>query len=260
MSSNWVCRSLYAGSGLYFMSETVLDVRWWHSFKDIRGISVVHVDLSPHAPREGAAVRLLDCREKDRWQRYAYSGPRRRFLLCRAALRAMLCEHLACDNGQLGFATTRYGKPVAQVNNMPALVSFNVSHSGRHGLIGISRAGRLGVDIEERDSERDLGFLIDSVLNEREKTELNSRRDLEKTYLFFKLWTLKEALLKAVGKGFHLDATGIAIPDSVLRGVRKSILQIPQSPGVSWHIEDLGNEDFAAAIAYEVVNSPVEKD
>ena len=260
MSSMWGCRSSYAGSSLHFMAMTVLDVRWWHSFRDIDDISVALVDLSPHAEREGAALRWLDSGEHIRWRRYAYKGPRRRFLLCRAALRVMLCEHLACGNEQLSFKASRYGKPLAQVDNLPAPVSFNVSHSGRHGLIGIARAGRLGVDIEERDSKRDLNLLIDSVLNEREKAELISRKGLEKTYLFFRLWTLKEALLKAVGKGFHLDATGIAIPVPVLRGEKKSILQLPESPGASWHVEDLGNEDFAAAIAYEEVDSPVEKD
>lgn len=239
---------------------TALDVRWWHSFRSIRGISVALVDLSPHAEREAAALHWLDSRERIRWRRYAYNGPRRRFLLCRAALRAMLCEQLACDNEQLDFGASRYGKPFAQVDDMPAPASFNVSHSGRHGLIAISRTGRLGVDIEERDSERDLDLLIDMVLGEQEKADLSSRQGAERTYLFFKLWTLKEALLKAVGKGFHLDATGIEIPISVLRGMKKSILQFPQSPGISWHVEDLGNEDFAAAIAYEAVDSSVKKD
>ena len=242
------------------MAMTALDVRWWHSLRSIDGISVALVDLSPHAEREAAALRWLDSLEQTRWRRYTYTGPRRRFLLCRAALRAMLCERLACDNGQLGFAASRYGKPFAKVKHLPAPVSFNVSHSGRHGLIAVARTGRLGVDIEERDSGRDLDLLIDMVLGEPEKAELSARQGAERTYLFFKLWTLKEALLKAVGKGFHLDATSIEIPPSMLRGMKWSKLQVPSIPGISWHVEDLGNEDFAAAIAFEIVDAPAEKD
>ena len=71
-------------------------------------------------------------------------GARRRFVLCRGALRAILCGDLGCENERLTFGERRYGKPFALVDAMPAQISFNVSHSGRHGLIAVAQDGQLG--------------------------------------------------------------------------------------------------------------------
>ena len=242
------------------MTMPALDARWWHSFKSIDGVSVTLLDLSPYVEREDSALQWLDRQERLRWQRYEFAGPRRRFLLCRAALRAMLCTRLACDNEHLDFETSHHGKPFARVAGIPAPISFNVSHSGERGLIAISRSGRLGVDIEERNFHRDVDYLIDAVSGEKEKAEISSRQALSRLLLFYKLWTLKEAILKAYGKGFHIDPTSIEIPLPMLRGEAKSKMQLPHAPGVTWHVTDIGNADFAAALAYELTGAPVEKD
>ena len=236
------------------MTMPALNARWRRPFKKLDSVSVALVDVSPDVEKEAAALGWLDEEERSRWRGYAYDGPRRRFLLCRAALRALLCERLACENERLAFKTSRRGKPFALVEDSPASISFNVSHSGNHGLIGLAPTGRLGVDIEERDAQRNLDLLIDTVLGEVEKAELDTKHGTERTYLFFKLWTFKEALLKACGEGFSLDATCIEIPLAVLRGMKRCTLRLPQFPGVAWRVADIGNADFAAAVAYEATN------
>ncbi len=244
-------------------SEMVPDAvsqSWWSPFREAEDVRVIYVNLSPNAGRESAALKLLDEHERARWQRFEYAGPRRRFALCRAALRVLLCERLGSRNELISFAPSRYGKPLALVNKSPAPISFSVSHSGSHGLIAIAPQGQIGVDIEERDVERDLDYLVDTVMSETEKAELSLKHGLEKTHLFFKLWTLKEAVLKAHGTGFHLDASRIEIPLSMLRDTKRSTIQLPQISEVSWHVEDLGNKDFAAALAYELAESSALKD
>ena len=206
------------------------------------------------------SVPWLDEQEQSRLRRFAFDGPRRRFALCRAALRAELCKQLGWKNERLAFETTRHGKPFALIRGEPAPIGFNVSHSGRHGLVAIAPSGQVGVDVEERDPHRNLDLLIETVLAEGERDALAAARGPARVHLFFKLWTLKEALLKALGEGFRLDATRIKTPPPMLRGVRKSTMRLPQVSGAIWHVEDLGNRDFAAAVAYTASETPALKD
>ncbi len=225
---------------------------WWRPFSLVGVATVVHVDLTPHADHEAAAFGWLDESEQTRWRRFHYPGPRRRYALCRAALRVLLCRRLGCENRRLAFASAPHGKPSATVDGSPVPVSFNVSHSGCHGLIAFAPAGRLGVDVEERVTHRNLDLLVETVLGEHEQAQLARTRGDARTHLFFKLWTMKEALIKAHGMGMALDPSRVEIPPVMLRGTTQSTLESPEMPGVRWRLDDLGNEQFAAAVAHEL--------
>ena len=225
---------------------------WWRPYACVGPATVLHIDLAPAPERECAALTCLDEGELLRWSRFEYSGPRRQFVLTRAALRAVLCKRLACRNDELAFGVSAHGKPFAKVRDQPADVSFNVSHGGRHGLIAVAPAGRLGVDIEERVERRRLDVLIDAALGAEERAEVSSATGSEQLHLFFKLWTMKEALQKAHGLGIGLDATTFEIPRAMRRTAVRGTVVLPQMPDVTWRLEDLGEERFAAAIAYEV--------
>ena len=227
-------------------------VGWYSPFKIVDTATVAHVDLIENTGHEDAALGWLNDRERERCQRFAYRGPRRRFALCRAALRAILCNRLGCENKQLEFEETEHGKPIALVDGMPVSVSFNVSHSGEHGLIAIAPEGRLGVDVEERVAHRNMDLLIDGVFGPSEQAELASARGCEKTHLFFRLWTIKEALMKAHGMGFGLEPSTFEVPPEMLCGEINFAMKLPQVPEITWQVEDIGNERFAAAIAQEV--------
>ena len=226
-------------------------VCWYSPFKIVDTATVVHVDLRGNNVHETAALAWLNDEERERRQRFVYGGPRRRFALCRAALRAILCNRLGCENGQLDFEAAEYGKPNALVDGTPAPVSFNVSHSGEHGLIAIAPEGRLGVDVEERVAHRNMDLLIDGVFGPSEQGELASTRGVDKIHLFFRLWTIKEALIKALGTGFTLNPSTFEVPSEMFSGETKFAMKLPKEPEVKWQVEDLGNERFAAAIAQE---------
>ena len=128
---------------------------WWSPWREDAGSLIVHVDLRPDRDREERAVAILDEEERARWDRFLHRGARRQYALCRAALRIHLCERLGCSNRELSFGYLEHGKPFARVDGAPSSASFNVSHSGRHGLIGFAKEDGLGVDLEVRRPGRD---------------------------------------------------------------------------------------------------------
>ena len=224
---------------------------WWSPFTTTAGVQVVHVALSPAPAREAEAYGWLDKAERDAWRKYL-PQPRRQFTLCRAALRAILCEQSGCRNDQLSFGAGRHGKPFAIAGGARLPLNFNVSHSGSHGLIALSVAGRLGVDIEERTQRRHLKELIEAVMGPEEQTELAALRESAKLHQFYRLWTLKEALIKALGTGFSTDPSRFQAPPAMRRGGMAGVFSFPHLPSVAWRLEDIGDERFAAALAYEL--------
>lgn len=212
---------------------------------------MVHVDLTPHPAREREGLGWLDGDERSRRDRFRHDGRLREFTLCRAALRAILCGRLDCVNDELSFRESERGKPCALLRGVPAPMSFSVSHSGRHGLLALARAGRLGVDVEVRAARRDLDALMAAVLTPGERAEIESATADQRLARFYGLWTIKEALLKALGTGLQLDMAGFEVPPAMRRGVTAGEFRFPHLPAVAWRVENLGNEHFAAAVAHE---------
>ena len=227
---------------------------WWSSFREVGSATVIHVALTPHASREASSLLWLNEEERARWRRYPLPGPRRRFALCRAALRAVLCNQLGCSNERLSFGSSYYGKPFALVDEAPATLSFNLSHSGKHGLIALAPQGRLGVDVEERVARRDFDELSAAVFGPHEQSAIAFARGCDRVQLFFRLWTIKEALIKALGMGFSFDVSQFEVPPALRQG-RMSLFCFPQMPEVRWRVEYIGNEEFSAAIAHELASS-----
>ncbi len=224
---------------------------WWSFFRKAGSVAVTHVDLTPDTSREAASLLWLDEEEQARCRRYPLAGSRRRFALCRAALRAVLCRRFGCDNERLSFGSSDHGKPFALVDGEPAAISFNLSHSKKHGLIALVPRGRLGVDVEERVPRRDFDELSEAVFAPRERSALARAGGRERVWLFFRLWTVKEALIKALGTGFTLDASSFEVPPALHEG-RTGIFRFPQLPEVRWRVEYIGNGDFSAAVAHEL--------
>ncbi len=226
---------------------------WWRPFWSARGVEVTHVDLRADAGREAVALSLLDSGERAQQSRYLHPGSRRRFALSRAALRTLVGRRLGCASERIAFDASAHGKPFALVQGVPADISFNISHSGDHGLIALAPTGRLGVDVEERSSRHDLDGPIADVLGPDERTELAKARGDRKVHMFFRLWTIKEALIKALGTGHHTDVSAFQVPANMRGGEASGEFRFLHLPDVTWRLDDLGNSEFAAALAHELL-------
>lgn len=80
---------------------------WWSPLKEIGDLTVIHVDLTPHASSEASAFAWLGEYERSRSREFLHTGARRRYIMCRAATRAVLCSRLGCGNERL---SPRYGR------------------------------------------------------------------------------------------------------------------------------------------------------
>ena len=78
-------------------------------------------------------------------------------------------------------------------------------------LCGIARSGRLGVDVERIRPRRDWEGLAQVVLHPLEREELGLLSENLRWTGFYRAWTLKEALGKALGVGLALPFDRIRV-------------------------------------------------
>ena len=226
------------------------DAVWWRPYRSMDGIEVFAVDLSPDAARQGRALGLLSQPERTRYRRFLVEDARRQFLLARGALRLLLSERINRAPTAIDLATQAYGKPYAMVEGVPAPVSFNVSHSGNDGLIALTGSRSVGIDLEQRRPQVDLDGVAARVFGAGERAALAGLTGRNKLDLFYRLWTIKEALIKARGTGFSYDPARFEVPDSILAGAKSARFGFPDDDTQHWLLEDIGSDTYAAALAY----------
>ena len=229
--------------------------QWWSCFAQIDGVDIIHVDLSPDTARESQALGFLNEWERERWGRYIPGPPRRRFALNRAALRAILCETLNCDNDELEFGWVERGKPRAYVDGVLAPLHFNVSHSGDNGMLAISPDYQVGIDIEEVTQRFRFDAIMESTFSQAEQAAVSTTDTDFEPRAFFEIWTLKEAIIKATGVGLAADLQCIETPAAMRGGAATGQVRLPEFPNVCWRLHKFSADDFVGALAVEAVPS-----
>jgi len=123
---------------------------------------------------------------------------RRRLLAGRHATRWLLAESLGRAPEQLVIEIDPAGKP----RLADGAIRFNVSHSGRFGLVGISREREVGVDVEVIRPVPELDALVNEQFTNTERAEWVAAAPANRDRRFLETWTRKEACAKAMGTGF----------------------------------------------------------
>ena len=125
------------------------------------------------------------------------------------ALRSLLAAYLDVEADSLRIERNAAGKPYLA----DAALHFNLSHSGDALLIGLSRTQPLGVDVEESPRPRPYLELARRYFTDAETSALAALPADRLVPAFLNLWSAKEAVLKAIGRGiaFGLDRVGFEL-------------------------------------------------
>lgn len=188
-------------------------------------------------PPSGGA--LLTDEERQRARRFVGPLLQRRFVAARAQLRELLGRHVGRDPRGLVFAVNEFGKP--RLADHPG-VRFSLSHSQDRALLAVSDGPEIGADLEMIRSVDHLD-LARRYFHPDEVAAIE--RDADPQQAFFRIWTLKEAVVKAIGLGLSLPLDEFAVS---IAGPRPVMAVAPaQSPGAWWlHVEP---GDYCRAVA-----------
>jgi 4'-phosphopantetheinyl transferase len=134
----------------------------------------------------------------------------------------------------------QYGRP-----NLTGDVDFNISHSGEYVLCGVGKGIQIGVDIEEIKPVDFSDF--ENLMTGDQWDTIHASADPQKS--FFRLWAIKESIIKADGRGLAMPLKEIVITDQVAFYERK------------WYLKELAiDERYCAHLAYNIKNTLITKE
>lgn len=174
------------------------EVHAWHGCTGARS-------NTPGEPRESDRA-ILSADERARCGRFVRPADRVRFAAAHAAARRVLARYLAAGPAELRFGRTpccqcgsaEHGPP--RIDWPPTGITGNLSRSGDHWLLAVTRGRPVGADIEvPRDI--DTGELAPGGLTAAEQQYLSAQPADGRLRAFYRCWTRKEAVLKACGVG-----------------------------------------------------------
>jgi len=155
-------------------------------------------------PAFDALFDFLPQGRRTKIERFLRRPDAERALLAESMVRYVLMSRFGMDAKTISFHTNQFGKP--QVVGSP--VHYNISHSGNWVVCGFDDKP-LGVDVEEVKrisldiahrffSPDEYGYIMSQPVEKRDGA-------------FFDLWTIKESVIKAEGKGLSMPLDSFTI-------------------------------------------------
>ena len=166
-------------------------------------------------------------------------------LLCLGA--GFLLKRFAGINSEKGLSFNEYGKPFA-----PGKKAFSISHSFELCAIAISdrEGAKIGLDIEKIEEafpeEAKMIFTAEekewvTALEKDNSTAFLKDFSGDSSKCFYRLWTMKESVLKAMGQGFNFEPASF----SVLPAFSKEDIKIN---GENWRIEAFERDGYSISV------------
>lgn len=173
-------------------------------------VQIWRVDIASAAKSVAQLLDRLSPDERARADRFVFDRHRFRYIRTRAALRALLGQHLRMLPAEVPVRTAPGGKPFLDASTS---LYFNVSHSGDLALVAMTTSGEIGIDLEAvRPHPDDWVALARRYFAGEEVAALESYSTPERVQAFFRGWTRKEAIVKLLGDGLRMPLDRFIVP------------------------------------------------
>lgn len=189
--------------------------------------------LPTEANKMSLYASLLDANERNKADSINNPMIRDRYIAVRGLLRITLAQYLGAEPATLEFATAEYGKPYLPDRAW----YFNLSHSEDYLALVVADTDGLGIDVERIRSRQSLQDIAKRCFSEAEFNSWNNLPECRQELAFYRIWTKKEAFVKAVGRGLALglELCELEMPEG------QYFLNIPADYGLprDWRIMEL---------------------
>jgi 4'-phosphopantetheinyl transferase len=158
---------------------------------------------------------MLDAEETARAGKFRFAPDRDSFIAAHALARAMLSEATGIQPADWRYRPGAFGKPAIAGEHAACGLHFNISHTRGAAACAIA-FHEVGIDIEAAGRDTDEGVAA-RFFSAAENALLLAAPDAERKALFFAIWTLKEAFIKATGEGLQRPLASFSFAFDPLR-------------------------------------------
>jgi 4'-phosphopantetheinyl transferase len=148
-------------------------------------------------------------------------GDTRRYILRHGLLRAILEHYTYKSPEKLSFIYGRNGKPDRGPEDTFPEIRFSLSHTNEMVCLGITQKNEIGLDIVKINPRYPFSEIEEYLFTPGERKWMTQTVPERRAFQFFRIWSLKEALLKATGSDAGMmkeaDVSGI-ITETILNG------------------------------------------
>jgi 4'-phosphopantetheinyl transferase len=218
---------------------------------DHEGVHVWAMSLRVAGEPFRRLAAVLSREERQRAVSFRFDRDRNRFMTSHGMTRLILARYLGAQPAEIEFQPGAHGKPFLAGNGARDGLQFNLTHCQDLALLAVARDREVGIDLERVRPLEDASELAAHFCSQRENAEFQSLPPAEREAAFFRLWTCKEAWLKAVGDGIgtSLDKVEVAFAT----GETARYMNLPgglATPAQDWNLLELTPVfGFVAALA-----------
>lgn len=152
----------------------------------------------------------LDCQERLRSEAFRFASDRSKYIMAHGLLRSLLARYLRRTPNEVEFSHNNFGRPQLRMRLGDLPVRFSITHTMDLISCALTVGRDVGVDAEKIAPLDELSSFSKLVLSPEELAVFFATSLDERQSLVYRLWTLKEAYLKALGIGLSMDPSCIS--------------------------------------------------
>ncbi|MDP4290210.1 MAG: 4'-phosphopantetheinyl transferase superfamily protein [Bacteroidota bacterium] len=150
-----------------------------------------------------SAGSFLSESERRNAKKFTYDIDNFLFTVRHNLLRIILGNYLNCNPAKIKFNSNHYQKP--HITHPNTNIQFNISSSANLFLAAFCQRNSIGVDLELIRPVQDIELMVSDYFTTNEATWVNSHTGFMIENAFLSVWSKKEALIKAIGRGLYIE-------------------------------------------------------
>jgi 4'-phosphopantetheinyl transferase len=200
---------------------------------------------------ESFCMRWLPQEEHQSAAKFRVASARHQHVIGRGMARFLIAGTQTAPH-QIQFRSLDHGKPIVETPEQLRR-PFNIAHTKGLVICGLGPEAAdewLGVDIEGLDRKTDPG-LAQRYFAPEEIEQLDRVKNSDaKQALFLKIWTLKEAFIKAIGTGLNTPLDQFAFENAASNSPKLVLKDETLAQGRHWQIRNvIPRPGYIAAVA-----------
>jgi 4'-phosphopantetheinyl transferase len=190
--------------------------------------------------------------EIQRAARFVRTKDKQCFLFSHGMLRIVIAYYIESEPQDIIFTKNAFGKLSLMQKSSKNYIRFNMAHSEDIVAVAVTSQNKVGIDVEFIRDIEDAQTIVSQNFSPSEQVYLTDLPQNEFRNRFFTCWTLKEAFIKAIGKGLSYPLEKFSVIDFQGKTLTSGPVILQGARGEKWYQKCFSlHQDYSAAVVVQ---------